>query len=254
MRLGDLLSLLEELELGEPGQPRRPPHEELRKLQDELARGLADPDFRLDCIEHDLAAWQVWERSVWTGMKPPIATLPELGFFVMMFFWPPGEVSPPHEHTSWTMSAVFHNRLEVTTFDWNRAVETRRLETRNVFAAEPGRVGYIRDPAIHSPRNATGAGTTSFHIYNCDDGPVLHEQVGPIEGLASYEKSVDPPARPPELFLRVRQDVLRAHIEAALRFPGPRTMGTLEAIHGAGDAETRDAAERSMRAIDPVKV
>jgi hypothetical protein len=146
-----------------------------------------------------------------------------------------------------------HLRLEPRRRD-QEAGDSQRLRGGAGAGRLHPRPGHSQYPAIHSPRNATGAGTTSFHIYNCDDGPVLHEQVGPIEGLASYEKSVDPPARPPELFLRVRQDVLRAHIEAALRFPGPRTMGTLEAIHGAGDAETRDAAERSMRAIDPVKV
>jgi hypothetical protein len=253
MRLRDLIQLMERLDLGEPGAPRRPARENLEDLGKALTRALEDADFRLDCIEHDLAAWREWEASGWSGMKPPIATIPDLGFFVMMFFWPPGEVSPAHEHTSWTMSAVFHNRLQVMTYDWRRAVDERRLAQKNVFTAEPGRVGYIYDPAIHSPRNTTSTGTTSFHIYNSDDGPVLEKQVGPIEGLASYDKTSDDdvPVRPSSLFVRVRQEVLRAHAEAALRFPSPRTLSILESIHVPGDPTTRAAVAHSLRTLDP---
>lgn len=251
MRFHDLLHLLEVLDLGEPGRPRRPRLETMRVLEGALARGLEDPDFRLDCIELDLAAWREWEASGWSGMKPPIATVPDLGFFVMMFFWPPGEVAPPHEHTSWTMSAVFHNRLEVMTYDWDRAVKTRRLERKNLFVAEAGKVGFIHEPAIHSPRNATTSGTTSFHIYNSDDGAVLEKQVGPIEGLDSYDKTAAVPPRPPALFLRIRQSVYRAHAEAAQRFPSARAMTVLETLYRLGDLATRGVVARSMGALDP---
>jgi hypothetical protein len=255
MRFQEIVDLMARLDLGEPGRPRRPRRENLVVLQDTLRRGLEDPDFRLDCIELDLDAWRAWERSGWSGMKPPIATIPELGFFIMMFYWPPGEVSPPHEHTSWTMSAVFHNRLEVATYDWERAATARRLETRNLFTAEVGKVGFILEPAIHSPRNTTAEGATSFHIYNADDGPVLEAQVGPIEGLASYGTSGEEPLppRPAALFLDARQRVLRAHAEAAERFPCGRSASVLEALHRGGDPETRAAVTRSMRIVDPAE-
>ena len=54
MRLRDLLELMERLDLGEPGKPRRPPRENLDEVGGALTRGLSDADFRLDCIEHDL--------------------------------------------------------------------------------------------------------------------------------------------------------------------------------------------------------
>jgi hypothetical protein len=234
MRLRDLLDRMERLDLGEPGRPRRPPRENLDVLKDALTRGLDDADFRLDCIEHDLAAWRQWQRRGWRGMKPPIVILPERGLFVMMFYWPPGEVCPPHEHTSWTMSAVFQNRLEVMTYHWDRALTERRLERRSLFAAEAGRVGYVYDPAIHSPRNPFASGAISFHIYNADDDPVLEKQVGPIEGLTTYDRSPDSaPARPAELLLRVRQDVLRLHAESARRTSCARAAAVLDAIHAA---------------------
>jgi hypothetical protein len=231
MRLRDLLDLMERLDLGEPGTPRRPPRENLDALRDALARGLADADFRLDCIEHDLAAWREWERSGWRGLKPPIVRLPDRGLLVKMFYWRPGEVCPPHEHTSWTLSAVFHNRLEVMTYHWDRALTERRLERRSQFIAEPGRAGYIYDPAIHSPRNTFASGAISFHVYNTDDDPVLEKQVGPIEGLTTYDGSAAMlPPRTPEFLLRVRQTVLRLHSEAAGLIPCARTQDVLEQI------------------------
>jgi hypothetical protein len=251
MRLRDLLELMERLDLGEPGQPRRPPRENLDAIKDALTRGLADADFRLDCIEHNLSAWREWERSGWRGMKPPIVTLPESGLIVTMFYWPPGEVCPAHEHTSWTMSAMFHNRLEVMTYHWDRALTHRRLERRSLFTAEPGRVGYIYDPAIHSPRNTFTSAAISFHIYNTDDDPVLEKQVGPVEGLTTYDGSRETPPRPPELFLRVRQDILRLHVEDARAMPCARTLDVLEAIHSIGDPITRTAVATAMRELDP---
>jgi hypothetical protein len=253
MKLGDLIELMERLDLGEPGQARRPPRENLDHLRDAVARGLDDPEFRLDCIQHDLDAWKRWEESGWTGMKPALRRMPDLGFFLMMFYWPPGEVSPPHEHTSWTMSSMFHHRLDVMTYDWNTAVTERKLVKRSLFTAVPGPVGYIYDPAIHSPRNTTDRGAVSFHIYNSDDGPILEKQHGPIEGLETYDKSsttASPPPRPPSLFLRVRQEVLRCHAESAQRFPCAQTMAMLETLYGLGDAATRDVVGSAMIAVD----
>ena len=256
MRLDDLIQLMRRLDLGEPGKPRRPPRENLSELQTAFSRGLADPDFALDCIEQDLRAWSDWEASGWKGRKPPIAAIPELGISMMFFFWPPGEVSLPHEHVSWTMSSVFHNRLRVTTYHWDRAVQERRLEEKNVFSAEPGRVGYIYNPCIHSPRNASADWATSIHIYNADDLPVLEKQVGPIEGLEPADSTADAAiyeARPPEVFLRVRECTYRVHAEAAARFPAARTMRFLEQLHRLGDASTQEVVARSMRALDPIE-
>ncbi len=254
MRLDDLMQLMTRLDLGEPGvRPRRPPREELDRLQDALAAGLAGPDFALDCIEADLRTWREWEASGWKGRKAPIGAIPELGITVVMFFWPPGEASQPHEHTSWTMSAVFHNRLEVTTFHWDRAVEARRLEKRNVFAAEVGRVGYVYDPCIHSPRNRSDGWATSIHIYNADDVAVLEKQVGPIEGLESADDDTADrarhEARPPAVFEYVRQCTYRVHADALRRFPSARTVEVLESLWRLGDAATRDTAVDSMRAV-----
>jgi len=253
MRVLELVELMEKLDLGEAGRPRRPPHENLRAIQEALARGLADPEFRLDCIERDLSVWAGWEASGWNGMKPAMIALPELGLFVRVFFWPPGQVSPPHEHTSWTMSAVFHNRLQVMTYHWDRAIAARRLEKRSRFWAESGRVGYIYDPAIHSPSNPGERGAISFHIYNADDGPVLERQVGPIEGLSASAKASDDPtlsARRPEVLRSARESLYRVHAEAALEFPCSRTMEVLEALYRRGDPITRDFVAQSMRAHD----
>ena len=255
MRLDDLTQLMARLDLGEPGvRPRRPPREELNRLRDALAAGLGDADFALDCVEADLRTWRAWETSGWKGRKAPIAAIPELGITVAMFFWPPGEVSQPHEHTSWTMSAVFHNRLEVTTFHWDRAVAARRLDKRNVFAAEVGRVGYVYDPAIHSPRNRSDSWATSIHIYNTDDVAVLEKQVGPIEGLESADDTADRAryeSRPPAVFEYVRQCTYRVHAGALRRFPSARTVDVLESLWRLGDEATRDAAADSMRAAAP---
>jgi predicted metal-dependent enzyme (double-stranded beta helix superfamily) len=255
MRLDDLMQLMTRLRLGEPGvRPRRPAREQLDTVRDAFAAGVAGADFALDCVEADLRTWREWEASGWKGRKAPLAAIPELGITVVMFFWPPGEVSQPHEHTSWTLSTVFHNPLEVTTFEWNVAVKERRLERRNVFTAEVGRVGYVYDPAIHSPRNRSDSWATSIHIYNADDVAVLEKQVGPIEGLESADEDAARAryeSRPPAVFEHVRQCTYRVHADALRRYPSARTVDVLESLWRLGDPGTREAAEASIRAVSP---
>ena len=58
---------------------------------------------------------------------------------------------------------------------------------------------------------------------------MLEKQVGPIEGLTTYDGSADRlPPRTPEFLLSVRQDVLRMHTEVAQIVPCARTSSILE--------------------------
>ena len=86
MLLSGLTNLMRELRLGPSREWTRPPRDKVRILQDAVARGLREREFTFDCIERDVRAWEEWKTSGWMGMKPPIATVDELGISVMLFF------------------------------------------------------------------------------------------------------------------------------------------------------------------------
>src|SRR5579862_1530215 len=120
MRFADLLSLLRSLDLEDQGASgaRRPPHDNVRTVQHSLTTWLADEDFYLDCVELEIAAVL---RKTPEHPMPPMFRLPNRGMHVRMYYWWPGKIAPPHEHTAWTVTAVFFNALEVTTYDWDLA-------------------------------------------------------------------------------------------------------------------------------------
>src|SRR5215471_9354324 len=116
MRFTDLVSLLRTLDLDDHGfhGSRRPPRENVRTIQHGLTAMLADEEFYLDCVDLELSAVQ---RKTPDRPARPMFRLGDRGQHFRMFYWWPGKVAVPHEHTAWTVTAVFYNALEVTTFD-----------------------------------------------------------------------------------------------------------------------------------------
>jgi hypothetical protein len=237
MRWDDLETLLRTLDLRETeDRSQRPPRDHVRAVQDALARGLADEEFRLDCIERELDGIA---RGDLDEPFLPMVTLPGVGIVVRMMYWAPGDAPPPHEHTTWTVTAVFHNALEVTTFDYDLARKERRLERKNNFSAVAGRVGHIFEPCIHRPANTSEDYSTSIHVFHRLDGPRLASGADGLPQLRIPRKQ-----RPvsPEFLHVSRQERYQANLLALVPFRSSRARGVLERIADTGDAVTREVA------------
>jgi hypothetical protein len=242
MRFADLVCLMRSLDLLDRGaHGRRPPRDNVRAVQDGLTAMLTDEDFYLDCIdlEAEATANATPERPF-----PPLSGLHDLDLQFRMFYWWPGKAAPPHEHTAWTVTAVFYNTLEVTTFDWGVAFREQRLQPKNRFTGVQGMAGHIYDRCIHRPANLTEKLSTSIHIFNLADQPRIEREVGPIAGLAPPTRAF---VRGPNEDVRLtalKQLRLRALAHMVGQFRSERARRTLDAIASAGDDLTRAVTER----------
>jgi hypothetical protein len=239
------------IDLGEPGRPRRPPRRNVRRLKRLVAESLADGDFVADCILRDIGSWARWERSGWVGAKAPIGTLAALGISVELFSWESGAVAEPHEHTSWTVSGILHNWLQVDMFDWDLTVARRRLVPARTLSVRQTGVACVYDKCIHSPRNTSASTTTSLHVYHSDDHPSLEREVGPICGLVSRQpRMIDPSTQLPTAApMRARDQAFDAHVEALRRLPGRTSLPVLEHLYRVGNATTRRRVTRALKEL-----
>jgi predicted metal-dependent enzyme (double-stranded beta helix superfamily) len=242
MRFEDLVSLLRSLDLADQGaHGRRPPRDNVRTVQDAFTAMLADEDFYLDCIdlEAEAAASATPERPF-----APLYRLDELDLHFRMFYWWPGKAAPPHEHTAWTVTAVFYNTLEVTTFDWDVAFREQQLKPKNRFTGAQGMAGHIYERCIHRPANLTDKLSTSIHIFHAADKPRIEREVGPITGMAlpttAFIRGPNEEAR----LTALRQLRLRALAHMVGPFRSEHARRTLGAIAGAGDDLTRAVTDR----------
>ncbi|HEX3761193.1 MAG TPA: hypothetical protein VHW23_21005 [Kofleriaceae bacterium] len=236
MRFDDLLALLRGLDLDD--DVRRPPRDNVRTIQRALSAGLADEEFCLDCIELELAAI-AGQRAV--GRRAPMFRMPDRPLRFEMFYWWPGRVAAAHEHTRWTVTAVFFNHLQVTTYDWDVAFRDRRLERKNVFVAPQGQAGHIYDRCIHNPANRTHRDSMSIHIFNVSDVPLIEREVGPIPGLGLPSANL---AQHTEPLATRQQRQLRVLAQAVCQYRSPRAVAILDTIVARGDAETQARIER----------
>jgi hypothetical protein len=242
MRFRDLVDLLHSLDLADRGaHGRRPPRDNVRTVQEALTAMLGDEDFYLDCVdlEAEAAAGATPDRPF-----PPLTRLHDLDLQFRMFYWWPGKAAPPHEHTAWTVTAVFYNTLEVTTFDWDIAFREQRLQTKNRFTGVQGMAGHIFDRCIHRPANLTERLSTSIHIFHGADQPRIEREVGRIAGMAPPTTAF---VRGPNEGMRLsanKQLRLRALAHMVGQFRSARARRTLDAIANAGDDLTRAVADR----------
>jgi hypothetical protein len=238
----DLVGLLRSLDLADQGaHGRRPPRDDVRTVQDALTAMLVAGDFTLagGARAAHTTASQTPERPF-----SPFHRLNDLDLEFRMFYWWPGKAAPPHEHTAWTVTAVFYNTLEVTTFDWDVAFREQRLQPKHRFTGVQGMAGHIYDRCIHRPANLTEKLSTSIHIFHAADQPRIEREVGPIAGMAPPTRAF---VRGPNEDVRLaalKQLRLRALAHMVGQFRSERARRTLDAIASAGDDLTRAVTDR----------
>jgi predicted metal-dependent enzyme (double-stranded beta helix superfamily) len=248
MRLTDLVEFIRGHDLEERSDGRRPPRDNVRAVQNALSVGLADEEFYLDCIDLELDAIQRRRNG---DIRAVLQRIPERQMNIRMYYWPVGKAAQPHEHTKWTVTAVFFNSLQVTTYDWDVARRERRLLQKNVFRAEQGQVGHIYDRCIHNPANTGGQAAASIHVFNDSDMPLLEQEVGPINGMGNPRERTlptDPEARA-QWIERASQNKLKMLARALARFRTPRAEALLNVISGYADAATLEQVVRTRRRI-----
>ncbi|WP_437290554.1 hypothetical protein [Sorangium sp. So ce406] len=246
MRLDELTALFGQLGFPRAEDRERPPRDHVRAVEGAVRAGLSDDELPLELLALEI------ERRDGAPDLAPFHVIPDLGVRVAFAYWRPGRAAGAHEHSDWTVTAVFHNALDVATFDWDATARARRLVPKRLFSAEAGRVGHIHGPCIHDPRNPTPRWSISLHLFGPHDGPVIEEQVGPVEGLsppapraAEPAPQADEDALSAALASHERECVRRAQIDALARRGAP-AAALLARLHARGDAGTRRRAARAL--------
>lgn len=182
MKLDQLCEMFENLQLPALGSQIHPERDAVLRARSVVGTAVVDDEFLADCISWELRL--IEENRPRRGLVP-FFTLPGLGVRFAFGYWPPGATPGPHEHTAWTITAVCRNELEVLTYDRAESYQRRELVPKNHFDAKAGQVGFIYDPCIHEPRNASLDWSLSLHISSPRDGEQLCDYEEPLAALAT---------------------------------------------------------------------
>src|SRR6185503_2174248 len=110
MHFGELVERMRALGLPGEGAADRPTRESVQEVRQWMAEGLAGDELPLDCLELELGAMP--ERPARDDLEPFYVD-PESGTRFALAYWAPGRAAGAHEHNDWTITAVFHNALDV---------------------------------------------------------------------------------------------------------------------------------------------
>jgi hypothetical protein len=207
-----------------------------------VSDAIADEEFLADCVAHEL---EVVEHSRRRPGLLPFFEMPDLGIRFSFGYWPPGAVPGAHEHTAWTITAVCRNELEIVTFDRPESYRRRTLVQKRRFRADVGQVGFIYEPAIHAPRNASRDWTLSFHVTSPRDG----ERVDSAEPLLPpiTDSVVKTPNEHPYVAVlktRERDAKLRLLARTLLSLRASSSTRALARCHRLASSKTRELIRR----------
>ncbi len=98
-----------------------------------------------------------------------VYTSPVNRFFVQVFVWPPGCKTPIHDHNTWGVMGVYHNKLKVSEFAADYTYEPGRfdLELKDQYVADRGMISVLTcpDDEVHHIENPTEDYSYSIHVY-----------------------------------------------------------------------------------------
>lgn len=242
MRFSDLLDTMDGLDLGEPGQATTPPRDNVRAVQNTVARGLETDELRLDLLELDLADLLATFGLPEEHGPNGFFHLPARGIHFRLTYWWPGREAGIHEHSAWTVTAVVWNELTIQTYEHALLRDLGRIVPRNTFSARAGAVGHIYEPCIHNPVNTSEHWSVSLHVFNDNDRPTFPLAVAADDALDEPLTAAD--------FAPAVQRRLRTKLAILETMPSSRAAGLVDRIFRAGDPETKRAAARVMTSFD----
>ena len=258
MKLDHVFEGIEAVELPLADELLHPDLHAVRTIRSTIESAVIDDEFLSDCIELELDL--IVDTPIRRGLLP-FHVMPKLSVRFAFGYWPPGGTPGPHEHTAWTITAVCRNELEVQTFDRAESYRRRELVPKNRFTAASGRVGYIYEPSIHAPINASPDWSLSLHVTSPRDGEPVESCGEPILGLRSARRRQPPSAHPYASVVAARARTERVHVLArALAGMHVPTAGhLLDRCAGLGSHATRalaakgrgSSAARTLRRTHP---
>lgn len=237
MKLDDYCEQFDRVHFPDALERSLPERASVQAARAALADAVVDDDFLADCMAREL------DRLQEDRMKPglaPFHTVEEFGIRLAFGYWPPGATAGPHEHTSWTITAVCRNELHVTTFDRDASYRGRTLVPKNRFEATAGRTGFIYEPCIHEPWNPTADWSLSFHVLSPHDGEKLDDYSECIPALVGEPLVPDldhPYAR--VLAVRGRHRYVSVLARILAHMESPRAAELLESCAALGSSATR---------------
>ncbi|MCZ8382667.1 hypothetical protein O6P37_27730 [Mycobacterium sp. CPCC 205372] len=212
MRLTEVVERLSATDFPAKDERAHPDRDTVARARADIETAVIDDRFLADCIARELES--LIRPQPRRGLVP-FLTVPRFGIRFAFGYWPPGGTPGPHEHNAWTITAVCRNELEVQTFDRSESYRRGRLVPKNMFAASAGRVGYIYEPSIHAPVNATSDWSLSLHVTSPRDGEPMEDCGLPVTGLKRPDRRRMPPAGHPYLSVAMdRARKARVHVLA----------------------------------------
>jgi predicted metal-dependent enzyme (double-stranded beta helix superfamily) len=146
----------------------------LQQMRDHLRSSLLIDDFRLECIEHVLDSIDSWSDTVNPWNAPPILNHEEMIYSIRIVYWPAFYENNPHQHKTWGLTGVFHNNLDVNTYEL--LDNPKRLKKERNITALFGDVGYLVPGCIHNVNNPSDYLSASIHVFNNLPGIVNPEE------------------------------------------------------------------------------
>lgn len=242
--LSDLVDATGALDLPLPGEPRRASEGAVFAVRQAVAGALAEPSFLVECVRAELARPQ--NAAAVAGLVP-FATSGDERLKLAFGFWAPHTGTGPHEHVEWTVTAVVHNRLDVTTYHYRAMADEGRLVRKNHFSAERGRAGQIHEPCIHAPENPTDVWSLTLHVLGPNEDGTLGER---RPSLTTFETPAPSPHEGERRWHEARAlDQQHAVlIDTLATLDHPEATALLEELASYAAAPTRRAARRALAA------
>lgn len=113
----------------------------VKSIRDNLKEALSLDEFRINCIESVLDTMDHCLNNDLQWHSPEIYNNENLGYSVRIVFWPAFYENNPHQHKTWSVTGVFHNKLNVNTFEMLE--NPARLRRDRLITATKGEVGYL---------------------------------------------------------------------------------------------------------------
>jgi|tagenome__1003787_1003787.scaffolds.fasta_scaffold20907244_2 predicted metal-dependent enzyme (double-stranded beta helix superfamily) len=224
--------------------PGSDPRETALAVRQAMADALKSDSFRLSCVERIMGEL---DRSIGQSRFPMVHRDREREYSVCVFYWPAGQIAPPHQHDYWTVTGVMLNGLRFRTFHVPPSQTAPVLEKQ--IDATVGDVGYICTTCVHDVANISEAVSLSLHVFNhpvgadggTDDREFLLSRETP-QSLSRTRATSD---------ALYRDDVLSACAGLLARMPDPLASSMLDRIYDTGGAKARLAAVRAMCTLNP---
>jgi len=247
MKLHDLCELFEARKFPALGAPAHPERDAVLHARSATASAVADDEFLADCLCLELR--RVKENRLVRGFAP-FFIMPELGVRFAFGLWRPGGTPGPHEHTAWTITAVCRNELDVMVYDREECYRRRELVPKNFFPAAAGQVGFIYEPCIHEPKNASRDWTLTLHISSPRDGEPLNDRPEPVPSVLTLQELDAPESDHPYTHAQVareRQSAAHQFARIIARMDAPQVPHLLGQCYEMASSATRRWIDRTAR-------